>query len=184
MKTLKECPHCHSENIKKYGFFIRKIDRRKIQRYFCFKCEKFFSNQTVSNTYYQKRPDLNADILENISEGVGIRRSALNLRTSKTTIQRKIKVMAEVCDKFHKAHLDKWHCEVDPEFQFDEMDTFEKSQVHKIKVPVIVEKRSYFIVDATPMDASSQAHAPIVKKSITTLTKKSSRKDQRLLRRL
>ena len=163
MKSKETCPLCHSAETKKVGFFVRKRNRRKVQRFLCHNCGKSFSSQTTSPTYRQKRPDLNADILENISESVGIRRTALNLRTTKNTIQRKIKIIAKLCDDFHKEYFSKWKCQFDPEFQFDEMDTFEQSSIHKLRVPVLVEAKSYFIVNAFPYDEKSGSHYPFEK---------------------
>lgn len=164
MKAKTKCPHCQSENTKKVGFFVRKRTRRKVQRFKCLSCSKSFSSQTTSLTYRQKRPDLNSEILENISVGVGIRKSATNLRTTTTTIQRKIKFLAPLCDKFHRENLKKAQKIKGLEFMFDEMETFEQNHIHKIEIPVVVEKRSYFIVDMIPMDSSSRAQIPTKKK--------------------
>jgi hypothetical protein len=42
----------------------------------------------------------------------------------------------------------------------DEMESFEEKRNQTIKVPVIVEKDSHFIVDATPLRVRSRSHYP------------------------
>jgi transposase-like protein len=157
------CPVCKSEKIKKLGFYRRKRNHRKIQRFKCKDCGKSFSNQTFAVTYKQKRPDLNSEILESLSIGVGIRKSALNLRTTKKTIQRKIKYLALLCDKFNKENMPNWTRVQKPQFVFDEMETIEESRVHTIHIPTLVEKESSFILNAEPLYASSRSHYPYLK---------------------
>jgi hypothetical protein len=102
-------------------------------------------------------------VLENISIGVGIRKTALKLRTSKATIQRKVKFLANICEKFHKENMSKWTRKAKPQFVFDEMETVEGSQISTILVPTIIEKDSYFIVDAEPLYVASRSHYPYLK---------------------
>ena len=134
-----------------------------MQRFLCKACDSSFSSQTNSSTYNQKRPDLNSDVIENISEGVGVRKTAQNLRTSISTVQRKIRVLADVCDKYHKEVLATWKTKKKVSLMFDELDTFEQNRVHKIRIPVIVEEKSYFFIDAFPYDEVSGSHYPYLK---------------------
>ena len=108
MEAKNLCPHCSSGKTTKSGKYRRKRSRQIIQRYKCSNCNQTFSNQTLSKTYKQKRPDLNQKVLEGLSSGTGIRKMAMNLRTTKKTIQRKVKFLAVVCDVFHKRYMGKW----------------------------------------------------------------------------
>jgi len=166
-----KCSSCHSENTKKIGFFRRKRNHRKIQRYLCKDCKTSFSNQTFSITYQQKRPDLNTQILSYISTGTGIRRTAKETHTSKKTVQRKIKFLAKVCDKFHQENMSKWTRKGKPQFVFDEMETIESTRTNTIHIPTVVEKESYFIVGIDALYASSRSHYPNKKKDYNELHK-------------
>lgn len=115
-KTL--CPQCNN-SAKKNGSFIRKRSRAKIQRFYCEHCSLAFSKQSKSITSGQHRPDLNEKIFEMLCNGMGIRRIANSLKTTPKTVQKKIKFLAILCDKFHSTHFVNW--KVKPRFQFDEM---------------------------------------------------------------
>ena len=158
MKAKPTCPHCSSIKTSCSGKYKRKRSRQLIQRYKCSNCKHTFSDQTLSKTYKQKRPDLNKNILEMVSGGVGVRKTAMLLRTTKNTVQKRIKFLAEVCDAFNKKHMSEW--DIKPPFQFDEMETFEHSRHANLGVPVLVEKKSHFIVGAIGQYATSKSHYP------------------------
>lgn len=92
---------------------------------------------------------------------MGVRKMALKLRTTKKTIKRKIIVAAQMCDAFHRKSLTQWTRK--PLFQMDEMETFEGMHGNTVKVPVIVEKDSHFIVDMTPLRDMSRSQYPRIK---------------------
>ena len=158
MKAKPTCPHCSSDKIAYYGKYKRKRSRQLIQRYKCSRCKHTFSDQTLSKTYKQKRPDLNQKILEGLGLGMGIRKLALNLRTTKKTIQRKMIFLADVCEKFQNKYMTEW--DVKPQFQFDEMESYEHSRHATLGLPVVVEKKSHFIVSATAQYIRSRSQYP------------------------
>lgn len=49
-KNCAECPHCHSMNLKKDGYY------RSYQKYFCKKCEKWFNDKTGTIFHYSHKP--------------------------------------------------------------------------------------------------------------------------------
>lgn len=155
-----KCPHCKSESTIKFGVFVRKRTRTHVQRYRCKDCGDTFSDQTLSKTYRQHRPDLNAKILEDKGSGKGIRRMALTFRTTKKTVQRKVKFLAQACDDFHRKHMSEWTRSPKPRFQFDEMQTFESDRINTLTVPVAVEVDSHFIVGAIAAYEASHSHYP------------------------
>jgi len=93
-KPKASCPHCFSDKTNYSGKYRRKRSRQLIQRYTCSNCDQTFSDQTFSKTYKQKKPDLNQKILEGLRSGMSLRKLASALGTTKTTIQRKAKLLA------------------------------------------------------------------------------------------
>lgn len=160
------CPHCKSKKVIKQGTFTRKRTRRDVQRYRCQnqKCRKSFSDQTFLLTYRQHRPDLNDKILEDVGNGKGVRRMAVSFRTTKKTVQRKIKFLAPLCDAFNKKFMGKWTRDTKPRFAFDEMQTIEADSIRTLSVPVVAEIDSHFIVGTVAAYESSRSHYPSQKK--------------------
>jgi transposase-like protein len=158
------CARCQSPKTIRKGFYRRKRNRQKIQKYLCQSCGVWFSDQSSAKDWAHKRPDLNQEVFELVSIGVGIRKICLKLRTTKKTVQRKILFAAQVCDTFHQSNMSRWTRKTKPRFQMDEMETFEELHGNTIKIPVIVEKDSHFIVDLTPMRDWSRSQYPVVKK--------------------
>lgn len=158
MKANISCPHCSSIKTTYYGKYKRKRSRQTIQRYKCSLCGHTFSDQTLSKTYKQKRPDLNQKILEGLGSGMGIRKLAMNLRTTKNTVQKKMKFLAEVCETFQNKFMTEW--DVKPQFQFDEMESYEHSSHSTLGLPIIVEKKSHFLVGAIAQYKKSRSQYP------------------------
>ena len=84
------CPNCLRHGyIVKAGVFRNK-HCRKVQRFLCRACCKRFSTQTLSLSYREKRPDLNAPIFKVLTSGLSQRRCAEILGISRITVARKI----------------------------------------------------------------------------------------------
>jgi len=79
-----DCPDHRLDDPRRYrsvrnGFYRRRCDRRRIQRYRCRRCGKGFSQQTFSVTYCMKRPDLLLPVAYWIGSGCPLRRIARSL---------------------------------------------------------------------------------------------------------
>lgn len=61
------------------GFYGRKCDRKRIQRFKCKRCNVGFSQQTFSVTYCMKRPDLLSEVANWIVSGAPLRRITRSL---------------------------------------------------------------------------------------------------------
>ena len=91
-----QCPHkCHlkeskkKSNISKKGFFLRKSDSKKIQRYSCSLCKHGFSQATFSLCYKQKKRKVNPVLYKLLSSGISMRKAALILNLNRITVKRK-----------------------------------------------------------------------------------------------
>jgi len=86
-------PNCKYHNIiesgwryKRKGFFTRLSRPHCIQRFVCLCCRRTFSTQTFSTTYWQKRPELTAQVLPLVVGAMTNRQMARALGTSPSTV--------------------------------------------------------------------------------------------------
>jgi transposase-like protein len=107
-------PHCpfsdcdsHEEpgtwRYKRKGFYLRRAPPHRIQRYFCLRCNRSFSSQTFSTTYWLKRPDLQKTIFLRVGNGCSaLRQVAFELGVAYTTIQRQTERLGRHCLLLHE----------------------------------------------------------------------------------
>jgi len=92
------CPNeaCHAHrgrpgwSYKKAGFFRRSSDGKKIQRFRCLECGRFFSSVTFSTTYWLRLRHLLVPINQMAVSGAGLRQIARTLGVSHSTVMRHI----------------------------------------------------------------------------------------------
>ena len=147
------CPHknCKYHNrlepgwdYRRFGFFIRRSDNRRIQRYFCLHCEITFSTQTFSTTYWQKLRGLDAKIFMKTAGGMANRQIARDLNVDPTTVDHKIARLGRHCLLFH----DRMMTGAKPasELVVDGFETFEFSQYFPFHHNLAVEKGTDFFI--------------------------------------
>ena len=73
---------------KKIGFYRRHIAPHRIQRFTCKTCKRSFSTQTFSDSYWQKRPDLDRLIFMKAIGCMANRQIARDLKVAPETINR------------------------------------------------------------------------------------------------
>ena len=144
-------PNClHHNNsggpwpFKKTGFFSRQAAPRRIQRFTCKTCNRSFSTQTFSTSYWQKLPGLGAKIFMKTTGGMANRQIARDLEVSPETINRHIARLGRHCLLFHNRMM-----ENNPPFTnvvVDGFESFEFSQYHPIHHHVAVEKDTDFFI--------------------------------------
>lgn len=103
---LMICPHCHSNEVTKKGFFRKKLVRRYIQRFFCLSCKSKFSASTLSATYWQKKPHLNKAIYLNLCSGMSLRRTAKNMDICFMTVYNRFLWLSGLATVAHKEFLE------------------------------------------------------------------------------
>ena len=107
-------PHCprsdcdshtnpHAWRFKKKGFFTRQGDPRPVQRYLCHHCQRSFSSQTFSTTYWLKRPELLRPLFLRLLGCSALRQIAPELRASHSTLQRQAERLGRHCLLFHES---------------------------------------------------------------------------------
>ena len=155
------CPYCQNVKfIKKKGFYIKRSTRTsRVQRYFCRRCQKSFSDQTGRLTYKEKKPHVNQAVFRFTCSGVSQTRVALILGVCRNTVANKITKLARFARRDHR----QWQRSqpYSKEVQFDEMETFEHSKCKPISIAVAVNKDNRAIIAAVP--ASMPAKGPLAK---------------------
>jgi len=87
---------------KKSGFFRRQLAPHRIQRFTCKACRRSFSTQTFDQSYWQKRPDLDARIFMKTVGGMANRQIARDLNVSPETVNRHLARLGRHCLLFHR----------------------------------------------------------------------------------
>jgi transposase-like protein len=144
-------PNClHHNNsgdqwpFKKIGFFRRLSAPHRVQRFTCKSCRKSFSTQTFSTSYYQKRPDLDTQIIMKTAGGMANRQIARDLNVSPETVNRHIARLGRHCMLFHSRMMK--NSPPVKEMVVDGFESFELSQYFPIHHHVAVEKGSDFFL--------------------------------------
>ena len=154
-----EPPHCpnpkcsyhkHFVSCRDYirkGSFRRRSVPTFVRRFQCKHCGIHFSSQTFSTTYWQKRPELTAQLLLKVSGGMAARQAARDLAVAPETVHRHLARLARHCLLFHlKACQAK---AVDPVVVADGFESFEWSQYFPFHHNVLIESSSDFVVYCT-----------------------------------
>jgi transposase-like protein len=136
----RNCVKCESDGPRRtrFGFFVRKSDQRKIQRFRCRDCGHVFSDATFQECYRQKKRRINPRVYELLCSGVSQRRSARLLKVTRKTIARKLLFLAKkLREENRRAFLQGPLIEG---FQFDDLETFEHTKLKPLSVTMAVEK--------------------------------------------
>jgi hypothetical protein len=140
---------------RKIGFFDRKSDSRKIQRYECKRCRKRFSKATFDPCFGQKRRRLNYPLFRLLCSGVSQRRAAILLNTTRNTVHRKFRFLAIQARHWHFDSIQDFKTNPSLFVQFDDMETSEHSKLKPLSIPLAVdsEGRKILAFDVAVMPA-------------------------------
>ena len=129
----------------RHGTYHPRCRPHPVQRFRCRTCERTFSRQTFRADYRDKKPHLNADVLESFSCGVGIRQTARTLGMSRRCLELKLR---KICRHLTHFNLNqRGQLSGEATFVFDELETYEgQRNTRPVTVPVLVEAESRFIV--------------------------------------
>lgn len=147
------CPNKICKNFKKTdsivrsGYYFRQNDSRHLPRYKCTCCGKRFSGATYSLAKWQKKRRINLKLLELLSSGVSMRRSALLLRVHRMTITNRLDFLSKLSLQENAKFLKRVHLKVD-HFQFDDLITLEHTKLKPLTVPIAVDAKTRVILGA------------------------------------
>jgi transposase-like protein len=134
------CNRCDADcpDQTKYGFFVRRSDQKKIQRFKCRSCGFVFSAATFQECYRQKKRKINPRVYELLCSGVSQRRCAKILKVTRRTVVRKFLFLAAKA-RFENLKI-LMHARAVTEVQFDDLETFEHTKMKPLSVTLAVEK--------------------------------------------
>lgn len=113
---------------KRHGFFLRRTQPRRIQRFRCKVCGVTFSAQTFAVTYYLKRPDILPRLLTKIVGGMANRQIADDLKTAPATVDDQVDRLGRHCLLLHHRIIADLPQRRD--IVVDGFESFELSQYH------------------------------------------------------
>lgn len=140
------CPSFGSkEFIRKNGSFYRRCESRKIARFICIKCKKSLSHATGTLEYRQRKRRINRLFRDLLASSVSMRRSALILKVSRTTIDRKFVYLAKKAKLSQEDFLKSIKGTM-TNVQFDDLITIEHTKMKPVTVSLAVDKKKRFIL--------------------------------------
>lgn len=150
----RDCSKHRLESIDSFsysriGFYTRKNDGRRIQRFICHSCKRTFSQQTFSCTYFLKRPELLHPTAAGLNAGSAHRQLARTLGCSHSTITRLSARLGRHSLLLQAKALDQLQ-ELRETIVFDHFETFAFSQWDPVGVATPVGDRSWFVYGLDP----------------------------------
>ena len=137
---LKENPGPKMGWIVRKGTYFRRNDSKWISRFRCLKCKRTFSTSRFTPSFRQKKRTLNSHILRLLASSVSQRRIARLLQINRKTVVRKFLHLACLAEQERKSELQLLiqAGQTFDRFQFDEMESFERSKCLPLSIPLIV----------------------------------------------
>lgn len=136
-RSLRRPPYCpnpacdfHRDprgwRFKKKGFYLRETRPHRVQRYLCQHCDRNFSSQTFSLTYWLHRPGRLRGVFYRVLGCSALRQIAAELEVSHTTVLRRVERLGRHCLLFHE----RWRPEGAPDevVTLDGFRSFEAGQ--------------------------------------------------------
>ena len=149
---------------KKAGFYTRQIHPQRIQRYRCTRCQKNFSSQTFSITYWLKQPELLESVYHGILSCSAYRQMARFLGVSPNTIMGQVERLGRHCLLLHQWLRPK-HAPVEP-IVVDGFETFEFSQYFPHHINLAVGAHSHFRYAFTEAELRRKGRTTAAQKSV------------------
>jgi transposase-like protein len=132
---------------KKAGFFSRALSPRRIQRYHCKHCRRYFSTQTFHISYWLKRPDVLPTLLTKTVGCMANRQIARDLGVSPKTVDHQLQRLGRHCLLYHAQQVEGMRAP--RTVVIDGFETFEHSQYYPFHFNLCVDKDSDFVLAFT-----------------------------------
>lgn len=128
------CVKCSSLNTIKKGKIKTRKKSKKVQRFQCKACGHKFTRRSQSETFREKRPELNDRIRSLYIEGMPLRAITRHLNCDYKTTVRKFKKYSYLSQEINLARQYALHKEI----QIDELHTFIGCKENKVYVAIAV----------------------------------------------
>lgn len=126
------CPHCHSPRFRKHGFFYRRDDARRIQRFRCSDCLLTFSRAGFSPFYRHRHRRLKERVRALLAANATLRGIARQLHIDKDTVARYLVLLAREARQRQRIRLARGTQATT--VQFDELITIEHTKMKPLSV--------------------------------------------------
>ena len=141
---------------RRRGFFRRKVDGRRVQRFECLGCERRFSTQSFRLDYRLKKPHLTGRVFEHLVAKTTLRQIGRSLETTRKTVERRLALLGDHCAQFHAERLRcaRVHGGLQGDWSLDELETYEADRKLKpVTVPVLIDRSTGFVMhtECAPM---------------------------------
>jgi len=124
------------------GFFARRSEPCRVQRYRCEHCGRYFSEQTFRTSYWLRCPELLAETFHALTHCTGFRQLARKHGCSPQTVLRHALRLGRHCLLFHEQLRPQG--ELTEPLALDGFRTFEGSQYHPSEFHHVVGQRSHY----------------------------------------
>lgn len=149
--------------IVRNGSYYRRSDSRRMARYYCRCCQKYFSAAGSRSDRYQKKRRINYVLNRLYCSGISQRRLALILSVNRKTIVRKIRFLAHEerlgHDEFLKAN---YKSQPLAQIQFDDLETSEHTKCKPLSVTLAVDPRTRKILNYQVSTMPAKGHLALI----------------------
>lgn len=180
MTAQNTCPHCNlkadvgsPQPCVQRGWYRRKFDGRRIQRFLCRSCNRTFSTLTLTPTWRQQKPFINNKLAFKLCSGISQRRAARELGVDPKTIARRLIFLGQAARRVNNHHLMRRRGLV-TDVRFDDMESSIHTKLKPVSIPIVVEHSTREIIALQVCSMPAKGH--LAKKS---LKKYGPRKDDR-----
>jgi transposase-like protein len=132
----------------KDGFYFRRDDSRKIQRYKCKICKTKYSRATFTLEKYQKKRRINLQVRAQLSMGVSQRNCAYALKVARKTIERKLIYLSEKAKLNQNKFLEELKNNPITDIQFDDLISSIHTKLKPVSVSVVTCPKTFLILGA------------------------------------
>ena len=127
------------------------LQQKEIPRFYCLACEKTFSRQTFSTTYFLKRRAFLPAVAAGLVAGSAHRQIARSLECAPTTVSRMAARLGRHAMLLHARALDRLEGKVREPVVLDHFETFEFTQDYPFGVATPVGAESWFVYGLDPV---------------------------------
>lgn len=175
--TLAQNPSPIPRPIIRKGSYFRHSDSRRITRYFCKACGKYFSNTTGTPSAFQKKRRITTPLFNLLNSGVSQRRAAKLLHVNRKTVVRRFRFLALRERGRHEAWIvENYRDQPLTQVQFDDLETSEHTKCKPLSVALAVDPRTRKILNFKVNQMPAKGHLAKI-----SIRKYGYRKDERHL---
>ena len=136
-KRFQQIQCCKHQKLHQFGWYKRKSDSQKIDRFRCHSCGKTMSNASLDIAKWQKKRQLNHMVKMMLASNMSMRRIAKVLHIDPKTVARKLVFLGTHLNN----ELKKQCVSHVSDIQFDELQTIEHTKLKPLSVAMAVSKK-------------------------------------------